>query len=192
MKTLFLIITLCISFTTNAALITTFNHTTNDGVFSITSGQAKTLGVEGADRLGFLRLRQGANTSWDIGDVFDRNAIFSSTTSDNFIFDIFNGFSVLPWNGKVVLSFSTGGLFERFESATILAEDDFYRGIIFAFNSSNTITFNGSSTFSGTANGAISTSFIQEQVDVSAPSTLGIFALVFIFFAKRKMLQRRK
>lgn len=189
MKKLFLTLLFALPLSVNAALITSVNKFTNDNVYLITPGQAAYLGVEGADALGFLRLRQGSGISWNVGDIINRDTIFNSTTQDTLIVDILNGVSTLPWNNLNVLSFESGDIFEKFTSAEVLASADFWRGFVIAFNSNNTITFKNATISAGVNRGFISTNVIPEA-KVSAPQSIVLLVacLIGIFIRKRKSL----
>lgn len=187
MKKLILVLFFVLPFSANAALITSVNKFVNDGVFLITPGQAAYLGVDGADALGYLRLRQGSGISWGAGDVINRDTIFNSTSQDSLIVDILNGVDTLPWNNVSVLNYETGGIFDKFTSAEILVSTDFWRGIIIAFDSNNSITFRNATLSSARNRGFVSTEIIPE-VEVSAPQTIGLMlvGIVALFFRKKK------
>ena len=79
----------------DAATIAGFGRTTNDGVFTLSAGQAAFLGTPDADRIGFFRVRSGGNpnVSWDAGDDFTADAFFATVTSNaSAILGVFNGF----------------------------------------------------------------------------------------------------
>ncbi|NMH61404.1 PEP-CTERM sorting domain-containing protein [Alteromonas ponticola] len=139
----FILQLLLITGAANAALITSVNKTTNDGVYTLSTEQADQLGVSGADRIAFLRLREGNGVNWNVGDYFNVSTILNSTNNDSKIMGIFNG-----WN--VDLTY-VGDDFDTFTTATIDTDlSGFVEGIAFAFSStSGNIVFNGTSTFNG-------------------------------------------
>lgn len=138
----FLALAVLVSGTACGAYIPSFAKTTNDGVFTITPGQASFLGVPTADRVGFFRVREAGGTILNPGDFFDPNSILNSTNNDSKILGIFNG-------ENAGLTY-TGDFYEPLGITTIGASDSYFRGVMFAFESSaGNIVFGGTSTFNG-------------------------------------------
>lgn len=173
-----------------AALIETVPRFTNDGVFTLTAAQAALLGTPGADKIGFLRVRSAAGSSFAAGSILELSSLGN----------ISNGGAILAFfNGTNSDLSYTGGAFELFTKATVVnAADGFFRGLAFAFSSSSgnivfstggaTAAFNG-----GQTRGALTESLatlLEESLSttqVSAPTTLGIFAFAATaFFLRRR------
>jgi len=125
----------------NAAYLSSFSDSTNDGVFTLTTQQATQLGNASADRIGILRIADGL-----AGDTFDQNTILNSTLDDAAILGILNGSaSSLSYTGVEFDELGTTTLLADF---TIPTRFDFVPGVYFLFNSaSGNIVFNGTSTF---------------------------------------------
>lgn len=126
-----------------ASLVTQFNKTTNDGVYTLSAADAIALGVPSADRVGFFRVREGNGTTFEVGDTFNAASIMNSITSNaGAVLGLFNG-----TNGDLGY---TGGTFAPLGTTVLGAADSYYEGVMFAFaNSSGNIVFRGSSTFNG-------------------------------------------
>jgi hypothetical protein len=152
MKSLFASAVLALSMlaaSANAAVISQFSRTTNDGVFTLSAAQAAFLGVPTADRLGFFRVRSGGspNVSWSAGDTFDATSVMNSVQSNGAaILGIFNGA-----NAGLVY---TGSAWSALGTTTFVSDSasngSLFRAVAFAFNSaSGNIVFRGSTTFNG-------------------------------------------
>lgn len=131
--------------TAEAALVTSFSRTTNDGVYTINAGQAAFLGVAGADRVGFFRVRNNSmGTTYGADDTFNQTSILNTTNDDSKILGLFNG------RGDVSRITYTGASFAPLGTTTLLASLDVFEGVLFAFSSlAGNIVFTGSTTFNG-------------------------------------------
>ncbi|MEM1108998.1 MAG: PEP-CTERM sorting domain-containing protein [Planctomycetota bacterium] len=159
---------------TQAAFVSSFERTTNDGVFTLTPQQAADLGSPTADRIGFFRIRDNRDgDNFEPGDTFDQTSILASVTSNaGAIIDILNG-------ENAGLTY-TGEFYESLGVTTIGASDSFFRGVAFTFNSSSgNIVFRGSSTFDpGTTSGAF--------VPIPEPASLTLLAAGALCLTRRR------
>ena len=106
-----------------AALISQFNRATNDGVFSLTSGQAAYLGTPTATKIGLLRIRSGNGVSWSVGDTFNAASVLNSITSGvGNVLGVFNGPIDADFNGSIdpngLFLTYTGGLWDPLGTTT--------------------------------------------------------------------------
>lgn len=129
----------------SGATISMFNKTTNDGVYTLEAGQVLALGYDPAqvDRIGFLRIREGNGTTFNDGDTFDQNSVYSSVTSNS-------GSIVALLNGTSAELSYTGNTFDVLGTTTVGTSNSYYAGVAFLFHSSSgNIVFKGTSTFNG-------------------------------------------
>ena len=137
-----------------AALISQFNRATNDGVFSLTSGQAAYLGASGATKIGLLRIRSGNGVSWSAGDTFNATSVLNSITSGvGNVLGVFNGPIDADFNGSIdpnglFLTYS-GGLWDPLGNTTFEQSStdngNLFRAVAFAFT--GRVVFGGTATF---------------------------------------------
>lgn len=79
-----------------AATISQFNRTTNDGVWALSVAQAEALGVPDATKMAAFRVRSGNGLSWNAGDTFDVSTIENSIIAGRSnVFGFFNGENAL-------------------------------------------------------------------------------------------------
>jgi hypothetical protein len=147
-----------------AATITQFGRTTNDGVWSLSAAQATALGVSGATKMGAFRVRSGNGVTWAMGDTFGVSALNASIISGaGNVYGYFNGF------GDDLLDY-TGGFLAPLGVTTFLAssstDGDLYRGVFFAFTGN--VVFRGTSSFNPVNQGA----FPYEIAPIPVPAAL--------------------
>lgn len=168
---------LLLAFGAQAATISSFNRTTNDGVWSLTAAQANALGVSGATKIGAFRVRSGGSPSvtWQAGDSFNAATLTASITSGSGnVFGFFNGeaTTALDYTGGFLASLGvTRFLFPSGANAS------YFRSVYFAFN--DTVVFGGSSTFSVVNRGAFPHTITPVPVPAAMPLMLagmGLFA----------------
>lgn len=172
-----------------AASITQFNKTTNDGVYTLSQAQADHFGFSTADRIAFFRIREGNGTAFSDGDTFDATSLANSFTS--------NGSSILAFlNGTNAALTYTGdtlnpatGAFDLLGTTTVGAADSYYEGVAFLFNNlSGNIVAGGTSTFNG---GQTRGDFVFNVAPVPIPAAGPLFlaALGAFGFAARRRRQ---
>jgi hypothetical protein len=129
-----------------AATLTSFDRVVNDGVYTLTPAQIVYFGIDGANRIGFLRPFKLGNSEYAVGDIFDRTTVLNSTLDDAKILAILNG--------KATGLIYTGGLFEALSTTTIgTAARGYYEGVAFLFAAdAGNIVFSGSLGGSATFN----------------------------------------
>lgn len=133
--------------------VSVFQRTTNDGVYALNAAQAAALGLEGATKLGLLRVRPGNGVSWSAGDFFDEQTL-DRTRRNGSVFGYLNGplapdFVPQAFNGETILY--DGDVFEALGTTVFQQASDPGQRLVaaVAFGFTGTVTFNGVSTFSG-------------------------------------------
>lgn len=179
----------------DAATVTRFERSTNDGVFSLTEAQAAALGAPDAAAIGLLRVRSGRGVSWNAGDDFDATTILNTITRGGGNVDgIFNGPVDQNFDGDV----DPNGLFLTYSGDTFdplgrtvftnasATTGSIFRAVAFAF--SGQVVFRGNSTF--TASAALGPADFLEVNTVPLPAGLplmltGLAALALIVERRR-------
>jgi hypothetical protein len=126
--------------------ITQFQRFTNDGVHTLNAAQAAWLGAPTADRIAFLRLRNGGGLAYAAGDTFDAATLLGSTANDDKLLGLLNGL------GDPTLIAYSGSPYAVLGTTTMLSASDVYAAVAFVFRSdAGSIVFTGrnSATFDG-------------------------------------------
>ncbi len=156
-----------------ASVLPQFNKSTNDGVYELTRDQAAALGHVDAAFIAFYRVREGAGTTFSLGDAFDETTLRNSVKSD--------GGGILAFlNGRAEGLDYQGAAFERL-GRTVIASDasSFYEGVAFLFGvDAGAITFNkrgGTTTFSASQSRG---GFVMPVIEREAPQAVTTVAPV--------------
>jgi len=127
----------------SAATITSFQRTTNDGVFALTAAQAAQFGVPDTAYVGFLRPRSPNNANpLSAGDTFDGAAILATCRGGcDRILSVHNGDSTqLGYSGTFMDLLG--------ETSVTETTHGIYRGVAILFSAGNgAITFAGGASF---------------------------------------------
>jgi len=174
------VLTIATASASQAAAISQFNKTTNDGVFTLTEGQAAAIGFGGqnVDRIGFFRVREGSGTTFNAGDTFDVTTMNNTVTSGA-------GNIIAFLNGTNLDLTYTGDEFDVLGTTAVGASNSYFRGVAFLFSSlSGNITFRGSSTFNAAQTRGAFDGIAEVPLPAAAPLFLG--GLAAFGLAKRR------
>ena len=126
----------------DAASISMFTNTGNNGVYSLNDWQRSYFGTPNADYIAFVRIRAPANTNFARGDTFDATAAANSVVS--------NGAAILGYvNGLHRRLNYTGNAYDPLGVTTITRNRaNFRQAFAFLFSANaGTITLQGNTRF---------------------------------------------
>jgi hypothetical protein len=144
-----------------AATVTRFNKSTNDGVYTLSDAQAAHLGQPSAGYIGFFRVRGSRGTRFDPGDTFDAASVLNSFTGGR-------GNVLAVLNGDNRRLTYTGGFLDPLGTTVLSTPNSYYRGAAILF-AAGTINFNGGNFNGSQSRGAFADLAVPEPAPAPVP-----------------------